>query len=152
MPDVANPEIVDTLSVDNMKTIGESQAFQMGLIAGNSAAWQNLANQNAVAQQQAIFQQTQLQLAAANQQQQRLNEIANTSVQALQAVMIGMVGSIAKGLSQLDPTQAMSEQALLTGNKVAEQVANLGAAVAAMQGLIKGGQTTPPISSPGPVT
>lgn len=152
MPDAANPEIVDTVSIANMKTIAEMLAFQTGLGAGNSVAWQNLVNNSAAANQQAIFQQAQLQLAAAAQQQQRLNEIANTSIQAMQTITTAIVGSIGKSLSQLDPSQAMSEQALLTGNKVAEQVASLGAALGEMQGAIKAGQTVPPVSAPPPVS
>jgi hypothetical protein len=49
-----------------------------------------------------------------------------------------------KGLSEVDPTEAKSLQALFTGNQVAEQIASLGAAVAGLQEIVKAAQTTPP--------
>ena len=49
-----------------------------------------------------------------------------------------------KGLSEVDPAEAKSLQSLFTGNQVAEQLANLGASVAAIQEIVKAAQSTPP--------
>lgn len=49
-----------------------------------------------------------------------------------------------KNMNEVDPTQAKSLQALFTGNQVAEQLASLGATVAALQEIVKTAQTTPP--------
>ena len=145
MPDAANPQIIDTISTDNLKTIAEAGAFQMGLSFGNSTHWQNLTNQNAVALQQ-------MGIAQALQQQQRQNEISNAVQQVFANLLATTAGTVAKQLSELDPSQAMAEQALLTGNKVAEQLSNLGAALAGMQAEVKAAQTVPPVSAPAPVS
>ena len=51
-----------------------------------------------------------------------------------------------KAMNEVDPAEAKSLQALFTGNQVAEQLANLGASVAAIQEIVKAAQTTPPSS------
>ena len=45
-----------------------------------------------------------------------------------------------------DPIEATGLKELLTGNSLAQRINELTAAVAAMQGVIKGGQTTPPVT------
>lgn len=48
-----------------------------------------------------------------------------------------------------DPKEAASVSKVLTGNDLAQQLAALGSAVAAMQQQIKGAQTTPPVTADG---
>lgn len=120
MADVVNPQVMDALTSDNVKTIGESGSFYTALAFQNAVQNQQIANLNAVTHQQAI----------------------NT-------ILAAAVGTIVKVLTEVDPTQAMSEQVLLTGNRVAEMVANLNAGIAAIQQLLKGAQTTPPQTGAG---
>lgn len=74
-------------------------------------------------------------------------EAANAFSQSL--VAIG--AKSAKFLLEEDPNEALSVQKLFADG-VASQLQSLGGAVAGLQEMLKGAQTTPPVSSPGPVT
>lgn len=65
--------------------------------------------------------------------QQRVNAIAEGALQAW-----------TKNMSEVDPIQAVSTLKTLTGNDLAQQLAQLSAAIAQIQQGIKGAQTTPP--------
>jgi hypothetical protein len=56
------------------------------------------------------------------------------------------LGNLANKMTSVDPTEAISNLKQLSGNDVAQQIAALSAAVASMQGSLKGAQTTPPVT------
>ena len=65
------------------------------------------------------------------------------------------LGMTLKGMVELDPTQAISQVKAFTGFDNASQshdlgrtFADLGAAVSAIQQMVKGAQSTPPVSYP----
>ena len=64
--------------------------------------------------------------------------------QAMNHVLTAAVGSIVKGLTEVDAIQAMSVMKTLSGNDVAQQIAALTAALASGQQGAKIAQTTPP--------
>lgn len=104
-----NETIVDTISIDNVKTIAEMGAQAAGL-----------SMQNAVAHQQ-----------------------------AMQQLQIAAVGSIVKNITEMDPAQAVSILKATSGNEVASQIAALAAAIGGGQQVVKGAQTTPPVTGGG---
>lgn len=117
---VVNPQIVDSVTGTNMKTVGEQAAFQMGLAMGNSIMNQKLMDTNAIANQQNV--QTLAQLALAN-----------------------AIKGIGEDVNEKTPTNAVSDVKTLEAN-LAPRLADLGSAVAAIQQLLKGAQTTLPES------
>ena len=54
------------------------------------------------------------------------------------------LGSVVKNMNEVDPAQALSLVKANTGNDLSAQLAQLGAAVAAIQQQMKGAQSTPP--------
>lgn len=54
-----------------------------------------------------------------------------------------------KSADEVDPEQAAATLKLLTGNDQANAMASLGAVVAQLQQLMKGAQTTPPVTAAG---
>jgi len=52
-----------------------------------------------------------------------------------------------KNLHELDPTQAISQVKALTGNDIASQITALTSAIASIQQMLKGAQTTPPTTA-----
>lgn len=64
--------------------------------------------------------------------------------QAMQQIQLSVVGNITKRLTEVDPAEARSIGKVLTGNDLAEQLAQLSSAIASIQQQMKGAQTTPP--------
>lgn len=52
-----------------------------------------------------------------------------------------------KSADEVDPEQAAATLKLLTGNDFAQTLASFGAVVAQLQQIVKGAQTTPPVTS-----
>lgn len=69
---------------------------------------------------------------------------------AFSALMVTTASKAAKHMLAEDPTEALSVQKLFSDG-VAAQLNQLGASVAGLQGLMKGVQTIPPVTSPQPV-
>jgi hypothetical protein len=118
MADVVNPQAVDAITIGNVKTIAETLAAANANLGQMAAHSLGLAMQNSVAQQQA------------------LNQISNAVV--TQAVNM---------LLNLDPLEAVGAAKVLTGNDVAQQIAQLAAAVSSVQQQVKAAQTTPPVTA-----
>lgn len=121
MPDAAqaNPETGVASSIPD--NILEAVAVNNVKTLGEATAHSiALAQQNAVAHQN------------------RVNAIAEAAMS--QAI---------KGLLETDPIEAIANSKMLTGNDTAQQIAQLSAAVSAMQASIKAGQTTPPVTAGG---
>lgn len=78
---------------------------------------------------------TQLAMGNAVSHQNRLNVIAETTV-----------GQICKALIEVDPSESVAIQKLLSGNDLAQQLAQLLAALASNQQGVKAAQTTPPVT------
>jgi len=104
-----NEQVVDSVTIANVKTIAEMGAAASGI-----------AMQNAVSHQQAM---NQIQLAA--------------------------VGAIVKGMTEIDPAQAVSILKATSGNEVAATIAQLAAALGGSQQAVKAAQTTPPVTGGG---
>ena len=117
MADVVNPQTVDSMTIGNVKTIAETLAAANANLAQVATHSLGLSMQNAVSQQQAM------------------NQISNAVV--TQAVNM---------LLNIDPMEAVGAAKLLTGNDVAQQIAQLAAAVAGVQQTVKAAQSTPPVT------
>lgn len=52
-----------------------------------------------------------------------------------------------KGADEVDPSEAAATLKLLTGNDLANTMSALGTAIAQIQQLVKGAQTTPPVTT-----
>lgn len=102
MPETVNPQITDAVSNASAKSVGEQPATLANLALGNLIQNINLAQENAVANQQA------------------LNSLQTT-----------VLGKVVNMITTLGPLEAMSAQQLLTGNALAEEIASLKAAVTA---------------------
>src|SRR3972149_6560938 len=50
-----------------------------------------------------------------------------------------------KLLTEIDPAESVSVLKMLSGNDLAQQLSALGSAVAQVQQIVKGAQTTPPV-------
>jgi hypothetical protein len=98
--------IVESVAIDNVKTV-----------AGGPAFYSNLAMGNAVAHQQGM----------------------NT-------ILTAAVGSVVKGLTEVDPSEAASVSKALTGHDTAATITALLAALQSGQVGTKVAQTTPPIT------
>ena len=70
---------------------------------------------------------------------------------AYSALLQSVAARSAKYMLDESPTDAESVQKLFSDG-VAQQLSALGGAIAGLQSMIKGAQTTPPVSAPGPVT
>lgn len=88
--------VIDAVSIGNLKSIAEQPAMLSNLAYSNTVANTNLAAQNAVANQQA------------------LNELG-----------ISVLGKTVNVVSNLGPLEAKSAQEILTGNALAEMIADL---------------------------
>lgn len=99
------PEIVEQVAISALKSISEQPAMLSNLAYSNSVTNNNIAAQNAVANQQA------------------LNELG-----------ISVLGKTVNVISNLGPVEAKAAQEILTGNSVAETIADLKAVLAAFNG------------------
>ncbi len=99
-----NQEIVDAVTVGNLKTVGEQPAMLSNLAYANLVANTNLAQQNAVANQQAM------------------NELG-----------IAVLGKAVNTVSNLGPLEARSAVDVLTNNELAQTIADLKATVQAFK-------------------
>jgi len=106
MPDENNTSlpdsIIQSIAIGNAKSIGEQPAMLSNLAYSNTIANTNLSQQNAVANQQAM------------------NELG-----------IAIVGKTVNSLTNLGPLEARSAVDVLTGNSLAEEIADLKAAIQA---------------------
>lgn len=116
MPDVLDPQIKDTLAIENAKTIAGGSAFATNLALQGFAQAASLAAQNAV------------------QTQQQMNQVG------VNAATLGT-----KNMHEMDAVQAHS-LAKLGGSDNANVIAQLGSVVAALQQIVKTAQTTPPVT------
>lgn len=105
-------DVVESVAIANAKSVAEQPAILANLALSNVIANINLAQQNAVSNQQA------------------LNEIG-----------VSVVGKVVNLLTTLGPLEAMSAEKVLTGNAVAEEIADLKAALQAFTGQAPGGGT-----------
>ena len=115
MPDTANPQTVDAVNIDNLKTIAGSSSAAQATLYNTIAA--------------ALGQMTQDMVSAAA----RRNNLAD---QAMGQAMIAM--------TQTDPSEAISTAKMMSGNDLAQTLAQLLAAVNTGQQGTKSAQTTPP--------
>jgi len=110
-------QIIDSIAIDNVKTIAGAPAvnssFYQGLAMGNAVHNQNLSQQNAIAEQNAM------------------------SVARL---------ALAKQLTEVDPSESIATNKLLTGNDVASQMQSLLAALNSGAQGVKAQAITPPTS------
>ena len=90
------------IAIANVKSVAEQPALLSNLAFSNLLANVNLSQQNAVSNQQS------------------LNEVG-----------VSVVGKVVQLLTSLGPLEAMSTSQLFTGNMVAEDIADLKAAVSA---------------------
>ena len=56
----------------------------------------------------------------------------------------GYLGQVLKSMNELDPSEARAQVKMLSGNDLAKQISDLGAAVATLQQYVKTAQSTPP--------
>src|SRR5882757_3100014 len=100
-----NPSLAETatvIGITNLKSVGEQPAMLSNLAYSNTIANTNLSQQNAVANQQAM------------------NELG-----------IAIVGKTVNSLTNLGPLEARSAVDVLTGNSLAEEIADLKATIQA---------------------
>lgn len=69
---------------------------------------------------------------------------ATAHQQAMQQIQLAAVGAIVKGLTEVDPTEAVATLKATSGNEVASTLAQLLAALGSGQQATKAAQTTPP--------
>ena len=117
MPDVADPQIKDTLSVENLKTIAGSSASAQAKIEQAAAAALGMLLSDA---------------AAASS---RRNNLADA---AMGQAMIAM--------TQTDPSEAISTAKMMSGNDLAQTLAQLLAAVNTGTQSTKSAGNTPPVT------
>ncbi|TVR59433.1 MAG: hypothetical protein EA420_15990 [Candidatus Competibacteraceae bacterium] len=98
--------IVESVAIDNVKTV-----------AGGPAFYSNLAMGNAVSHQQ-----------------------------GMNAILTAAVGSVVKGLTEMDPSEAISISRALTGHDSAQGITALLAALQSGHVGTKVAQTTPPVT------
>jgi L-alanine-DL-glutamate epimerase-like enolase superfamily enzyme len=117
MADVINPQAADAVTFANVKTVAETLAAANANLAQMAANAAGLAIQNAVANQ--------------------ANQSALSNAATAQAINL---------LLNVDPSQAVSENKLLTGNDVAATISSLLAAINAGQQGVKSAGNTPPVT------
>ena len=109
-------DIIQSVAIDNVKTIASGPSvnsqFYQGLAMANAVHNQNLSQQNAIAEQNAM------------------------GVARLATV---------KQLIEVDPTESVAVNKMMTGNDVASQMQSLLAALNSGGQGVKSMQTTPPI-------
>jgi len=109
-------DIIQSIAIDNVKTIAAGPAvnsqFYQGLAMGNAVHNQNLSQQNAIAEQNAM------------------------GVARLATV---------KQLIEVDPTESVAVNKLMTGNDVASQMQSLLAALNSGAQGVKAQVVTPPV-------
>jgi hypothetical protein len=116
MADAVNPQIIDSVTAANAKSLGDGPAIAMDIVYQSLAQAISLSFQNAVSSQQ------------------RMNEIANVATAA-----------ILKDLTSIDPEEAISTaKELSVGTDLPTVIAQLGTALGSLQQFIKTAQTTPP--------
>lgn len=93
-------EVLQAISISNVKSVGEQPAMLANLLFGNNAANSNLSQQNAVSNQQSM---------------NELNVVVTSKA-------VNLVANIS-------PMEAISATQLFTGNAVAEEITDLMAAV-----------------------
>ncbi len=113
--DRVDPKVVDTVSLTNVKTVGE--------VAAQATA---MAIQNAVANQQR-------QQDNSTASSQRLNEIANQAT-----------GVLLKRIAEVDVTESVATRKAGETGDLSSLLASLNSAIAASQQAVKGAITTPP--------
>ena len=150
MADTVSPQVVDALTITNVKTVGESAAFAMGNLFQHQVNHARRLDSLAEAHLGKV-----------------LNNFA--SVDPLEAVSAAKLfqGEADSGLSsllaQLSSGSVGAKIAQSTPGDISIQISQLGASVASVQGMIaglvailqqtiKGAQTTPPITSGTTVT
>ena len=112
-----NPDIVESIAIANLKTVSEQPSLLSNLALSNQIFNQNMAQQNALADQNAM------------------------SVARLTAVK-----SMAE-FNPLDASQARSTQHVLTGDSVAQQMQALLAALNSGGQGVKAMVMTPPVNT-----
>jgi len=117
MADVVSPQVVDSVTIDNVKTIAGSAAAANANLAQMAASAAGLSIQNAVSQQQAM------------------QQISNAIV--TQAVNL---------LLNADPSEAISVSKEMSGNDLGQQLAQLLAVIASNQQSSKAAGNTPPVT------
>ena len=76
-------------------------------------------------------------------------ENAVSHQQAMNQIQLAAVGAIVKGMTEIDPAQAVSILKATSGNEVAATIAQLAAALGGSQQAVKAAQTTPPVTGGG---
>ncbi len=102
MADNIDPQITEAVAVGNLKSIAEQPAMLANLAMSNLIANTNLAAQNAVANQQAM------------------NELG-----------VAVLGKAVNLLTTVGPIEARAAEQVLTGDSVAQELADLKAALQA---------------------
>lgn len=64
----------------------------------------------------------------------------------LDRISEAVIARATQSIIEPDPLEAVATQKILSGNDLAQQVAQLTASVAAMQQTVKAAQTTPPVT------
>lgn len=116
MPGV-NEQVIDSVTTGNVKTIAEAGSFYTQMGFSNAVANQQLAQANALAHQQAM------------------NQISQAAT-----------GALVKSIIEVDPSQAVAEQKVLSGNDTAGFLAALLAALNSGQQGVKAAGNTPPVT------
>ena|SRR5215831_5169448 len=119
MADVVNPQIVDSVTMDNAKMVAGAGADAQASLARVVTSALGILVQDSVA-------------SAA-----RRNNMADAAM-----------ATVLKSMSEIDPTEAVSTAKTLTST-LPDVLAQLGAAIAAIQQITKEAQTTPPVTSGG---
>ena len=98
--------IVESVAIDNVKTVAGGPAFYSNLAMGNSVSHQ----------------------------------------QGMNAILTAAVGSVVKGLTEIDPSEAASISRTLTGHDTAAGITALLGALQSGQVGTKIAQSTPPVT------
>lgn len=117
MADVVNPQVVDSVTIDNVKMVaGAGSDAQASLARVASSALGILINDA---------------VASAG----RRGNIADAAM-----------ATVLKDMSSIDPQEAVSIAKTMTGNDLAQQLAQLLTALGSGQQSVKTAQTTPPVT------
>lgn len=144
MADTVSPQVVDALTITNVKTVGESAAFAMGNLFQHQVNVARRVDSLAEA---------------------HLGKVLDSfaSVDPVEAVSVAKLfkaesdSGISSLLAQLDTGSMGAKIAQSTPGDIAIELSKMGAAVASLQGMIgglvsilqqtiKGAQTTPPLT------
>lgn len=116
MADAVNPQVVDSMTIENLKTVAGAGAEAQAALSRVVSSAMGILVQDSVASAG------------------RRNNMADMAM-----------ASILKGMSELDPTEAISMAKTLSST-LPEVLAQLGSATAALQQISKTAQTTPPVT------